>query len=135
MPPPEKLFVDGNLEHCEVFDRDKQYTAVYTDARITYLKRFKIGGAIMNREYYLSQGEKSKLQLLVEGTPENIYVKYNKAKNQRIHQQRFDPSAIAVKGVKSRGNRMTAKSIKYIGTEPGRWWDSDEEDVPDGVLL
>jgi len=136
MPPPEKLFVDGNLERCEIFDRDKQFTAVYTDSRITYLKRFKVGGAIMNREYFLTQGEKSKLQLLVDGAPEAIYVKYNKAKNQRIHQQRFSPAEIAVKGVKSRGNRMTTKSIKYIGSEPGRWWDHDDEDsTPDGVLL
>jgi len=136
VPPPEKMFVDGNLERCEIFDRDKQYTCVYTDSRITYLKRFQIGGAIMNREYYMSQGEKSKLQLLVDGTPELIYVKYNPAKGQRIHQQRFNPADIAVKGVKSRGNRMTTKSIKYIGAEPGRWWDQNEEDAsPDGILL
>ncbi len=136
MPPPDKLFVDDSLERCEIFDRDKQYTAVYTESRISYLKRFQIGGAIMNREYYLTQGEKSKLQLLADDTPEAIYVKYNPAKNQRIHQQKFKPADIAVKGVRSRGNRMTTKSIKYIGAEPGRWWDKDAaEDAPDGVLL
>ncbi|QBG46128.1 DNA topoisomerase IV subunit A [Verrucomicrobia bacterium S94] len=134
--PPEKIFIDGNLERVEIYDRDKQYTCVYTDARITYLKRFKIGGAIMNREYYMSQGEKSKLKLLADGTPEAIYVKYNPAKGQRIHQQKFNPSDIAVKSVKSRGNRMTTKSIKYIGTEPGRWWDPDDAGaMPEGVLL
>jgi len=136
MPPPEKLFVDDSLERCEIFDRDKQFTAVYTDARITYLKRFQVGGAIMNREYYMTQGEKSKLQLLADGTPDAVYVKYNPAKNQRISQQKFKPAEIAVKGVKSRGNRMTTKSIKYIGVEPGRWWDKDAEaNAPDGVLL
>ena len=136
MPPPEKLFVDDSLERCEIFDREKQFTAVYTDARVTYLKRFKIGGTIMNREYFLSQGEKSKLQLLVDGTPEAVYVKYHKAKGQRIRQQRFSPVDIAVKGVKSRGNRMSTKGIQYIGTEPGRWWDHDDEGaIPDGVLL
>ena len=136
MPPPEKLFVDDSLERCEVFDREKQFTAVYTDARITYLKRFKIGGTIMNREYFLSQGEKSKLQLFIDGTPKAVYVKYHKAKGQRIRQQRFNPEDIAVKGVKSRGNRMTTKGIQYIGIEPGRWWDHDDEGaIPDGVLL
>lgn len=135
MPPPDKLFVDGNLERCEIYDRDKEFTAVYTDARVTYIKRFQIGGAIMNREYYMTQGERSKLQLLVDSTPEAIYVKYNKAKGQRIHQQRFNPLNLAVKSVKTRGNRMTTKSIKYIAAEPGRWWDHDEEDAPDGVLL
>ncbi|MCF7817669.1 MAG: DNA topoisomerase IV subunit A [Kiritimatiellales bacterium] len=136
MPPPDKLFVDDSLERCEIFDRDKPYTAVYTDARITYIKRFQFGGVIMNKEYYCSQGEKSKLQLFVDGTPEAIYVKYNPAKGQRINQQRFKPTDIAVKGVKSRGNRMTTKSIKYIGAEPGRWWDANDEGaMPDGVLL
>jgi topoisomerase-4 subunit A len=136
MPPPEKLFVDDSLERCEVFDREKQYTAVYTDSRITYMKRFKFGGVIMNKDYYCSQGEKSKLQLFVDGTPEGIYVKYNKAKGQRIYQQRFKPADIAIKGVKSRGNRMTTKSIKYIDIEPGRWWDHDDAGaIPDGVLL
>jgi len=134
--PMEKLFVGDNLERCEVYDREKQFTAVYTDSRITYLKRFKVGGVIMNREYFMTLGEKSKLLILEEGTPEAIYVKYNKAKGQRIYQQRFTPSDIAVKGIKSRGNRMTTKSIKYIGTEPGRWWDQDDAGVmPEGVLL
>ena len=134
--PPDKMFVDGNLERVEIYDRNKQFTCVYTDSRITYIKRFKLGGAIMNREYYMSLGEKSKLQLLVDGTPEAIYVKYNPAKGQRIHQQRFNPADIAVKGVKSRGNRMTTKGIKYIGAEPGRWWDpNDEGAMPEGVLL
>ncbi|MCF7849298.1 MAG: DNA topoisomerase IV subunit A [Kiritimatiellales bacterium] len=136
MPPPDKLFVDDSLSYCEIFDREKQFTAVYTHERITFLKRFTFGGVIMNKDYYCSQGEQSKLQLFIEGTPEAVYVKYHKAKNQRIHQQRFNPSDIAVKGVKSRGNRMTTKSIKYIGSEPGRWWDNDEADAaPNGVLL
>ncbi len=134
--PPEKIFVDGHLERVEIFDRDKQFTCIYTDSRITYIKRFKIGGAIMNREYTMSQSEKSKLLLLEEGTPEAIYVKYNPAKGQRIHQQRFNPADIAVKGVKSRGNRMTTKSIKYIGSTPGRWWDADADNaMPEGILL
>jgi topoisomerase-4 subunit A len=134
--PPDKLFVDDSLERCEIFDRDKEFTAVYTDDRITYLKRFKIGGAIMNREYNLALSEKSKLQLLVDGTPAGIFVKYRPAKGQRIHQQKFNPTDIAIKGVKSRGNRMTTKNIKYIGAEPGRWWDHDDEGaMPDGVLL
>ena len=136
IPPPEKLFVDQNLERCEVFDREKQYMAVYTDSRITFLKRFKFGGVIMNKEYYFTPSEKAKIRLFVEGTPEAIFVKYQKVKGQRIRQQRFIPEKIAVKGVKSRGNRMSTKNIQYIATEPGRWWDGDDETfMPEGVLL
>lgn len=136
VPPPEKLFVDNAFERCVIYDREAPFTAVYTDERITYMKRFKIGGAIMNREYFITAGERSNLQLLVDGTPEAVYVKYKPAKGQRIHQQRFAPADVPMKSVKSRGNRMTTKNIKYIGTEPGRWWDSsDAAAQPNGVLL
>ena len=112
------------------------FTLVYTDSRITYLKRFKIGGAIMNRSYFMTLSESSKIQLLVDNTPETIFVKYRPAKGQRIHQQRFNPSDIAIKGVKARGNRMTTKSIKYIDIVPGRWWDTEDPGlIPEGVLL
>ena len=136
IPPPEKLFVDHQLQRCEIFNREKLFTLVYTESRITYLKRFKMGGAIMNRTYFMTLSEKSKIQLLIDNTPEAIFVKYRPAKNQRIHQQRFNPSDISVKGVKSRGNRMTTKSIKYIDATPGRWWDSEDPGlIPEGVLL
>ena len=48
----------------------------------------------------MGASEKSKLLLLAEGTPESIYVKYKPAKNQRIHQQRFNPADTPMKGRK-----------------------------------
>jgi topoisomerase IV subunit A len=134
--PPEKIFVDHHLYRCIRYDRDQPYTTVYSDTRVTYMKRFTFGGVILNKDYFFSQGEKSKLQLMEEGTPEAIFVKYQKAKGQRIHQQRFDPSSVAIKGVKSRGNRLTTKAIKYLATEPGRWWDANDEGLTEeGCLL
>ena len=136
MPPPEKLFIDNDLIRCQVYDREASFTAVYTEKSIAYIKRFKIGGAIMNRDYFLGATEKSKLLLLTDGTPEALYVKYKPAKNQRIHQQRFLPADTPEKSAKARGNRLSSKGIKYIDIQPGRWWDkSDDGDIPDGVLL
>ncbi len=136
LPPPEKLFIDNQLNRCEVYDREKTFTAVYTEKSIAYIKRFQLGGAIMNRDYFIGASEKSKLMLLAEGTPEALYVKYKPVKNQRIHQQRFNPADTPIKGVKARGNRLSSKGIKYIDSQPGRWWDkSDDGDIPDGVLL
>ena len=90
----------------------------------------------MNRDYFLGASDKSKLILLADGTPESIYVKYKPAKNQRIHQQRFNPSETAEKSAKARGNRLSSKGIKYIDIAPGRWWDkADDGEIPDGVLL
>ena len=43
---------------------------------------FSVGGAIMNRDYFMGASEKSKLLLLADGTPESLYVKYRPAKNQ-----------------------------------------------------
>jgi topoisomerase-4 subunit A len=133
MPPPEKLFVDENLLYCALFDRDREMTCVYTHQKTTYIKRFTFGGTIMNRDYQLAP-KNSKIILLQEGCPEEIYVRYRPAKGQRIHQQFFKTEGLLVKGSKAKGNRLTTKSIQYIDTKPGRWWRTDEE-TPQGVLL
>ncbi len=134
MPPPGKLFVDGDLARCEIFDRDKLYTAVYTEKNIAYIKRFRVGGTVMNRNYFLSAGEKSKLLLLVNGTPDALFVKYKPARNQRVRQQSFRLADIAVKSARTRGTRLTAKPIKYIGFRPGRWWDRSGDGDASDVL-
>jgi len=87
----------------------------------------------MNRDYQLAP-EKSKIILLQEGCPEEIYVRYRPAKGQRIHQQFFKTDGLLVKGSKAKGNRLTTKSIQYIDIKPGRWWRTDE-DTPQGILL
>ena len=135
MPPPDKFFVDKNMIYCAIFDRDRQMTCVFTQKEhgFSYLKRFTFGGAIQNKEYRLAP-ENSEVQLLVEGTPENVYLKYRPAKSQRIHQQVFTPSEVAVKGVATRGIQMTSKSIAKIDTSKPRWWEDDAES-PKGVLL
>lgn len=133
MPPPEKLFVDANFLSCTLFDRDREMTCVYTHQKSTFIKRFTFGGTIMNRDYQLAP-EGSKILMLVEGCPEELYLRYRPAKGQRIHQQFFKTEGLLVKGSKAKGNRLTTKSIQYIDTKPGRWWRDDEE-TPQGVLL
>ncbi|MFA6172661.1 MAG: hypothetical protein WC701_03160, partial [Kiritimatiellales bacterium] len=133
VPPPEKLFVDSNLQYYAIFDRDREMTCVYTHQRDTYIKRFTFGGAIMNRDYQLAP-EGSKILFFQEGCPDELYLRYRPAKGQRIHQQFFKIKDLAVKGSKAKGNRLTTKSVQYIDTKPGRWWRDDEE-APQGVLL
>jgi topoisomerase-4 subunit A len=131
--PPEKLFVDGNFHECFIFDRAREMTCIYTHQKATFIKRFKFGGTIMKKEYRLAP-EKAKILLLMEGCPEEIFVRYRAAKNQRINQQSFQTKELLVKGVKAKGKRLTTKSIQYIDVKPGRWWRDDEE-TPQGVLL
>jgi len=134
MPPPDKLFVDKDLILCALYNREKEYTLLYTepDYGFTYIKRFTFGGAIFNKEYRLAP-EKSEVRLFQEGCPETIYVKYKPVKNQRINQQTFSPSEVTVRSASSKGIQMTSKELARIDTAKPRWWD-DSEKSPRGVL-
>jgi len=135
IPPPDKFFVDKQGgSYCQIFDRDKEFTAVYTEPHygFTYIKRFAFGGAIQNKEYRLAP-EGSNVLLFEEGVPEAVYVKYKPAKAQRIHQQVFSPSEVRVKGVSAKGIQMTSKDISKIATKKPGWW-NDGEATPKGVL-
>lgn len=133
VPPPDKMFVDGDMLYCDRFDRDREMTCVYSHEKAAYIKRFTFGGTIMNKDYQLIP-EGGKILFLQEGCPEEIFVRYRPAKNQRIHQQSFKTQELLVKGARAKGNRLTTKTIQYIDTKPGRWWRTDE-DTPQGVLL
>ncbi len=133
MPPPETYYVDDKLIWCGIYRRDLVFTAVYTEWGVTYIKRFEIGGTIMNRDYnYIPKD--AELQLCRLGTPESVYVKYKPVKGLRIHQQEFKPGQVLVKGVKAKGKQMTSKTIARIDTKAGRWWDKSLRS-PKGLLL
>ena len=127
--PEDKLFVDKDLLYVSLFDRDRLYTAVYTEKEYPFscLKRFAFGGTIMNRDYTLMQ-EPGTIRLFVEGTPKAIWIKYKPAKGQRIMQKVFSPEEeVAVKGVKAKGKQITSKPIQYISADEAtpRFWDAD----------
>ena len=132
MPPPETYYVDDNLVWCGLYQRDLVFTAVYTEWGVSYIKRFKIGGTIMNRDYAFIP-EKAKLIFCSHGTPEKLYVKYKPAKGLRILQQQFTPEQVLIKGVKAKGKQMASKNIGRIESTQGRWWDKSIRS-PKGIL-
>jgi len=131
--PPERLFADKNLVHCARMDRDRVFTMVYTDEEIPYLKRFRFGGAILNKEYRCA-GKDGRILLFTDENPSEIYVKYEPAKRQRVHQQVFPIQDLPVKGVKARGSFLAPKAIQKIATRKPRWWNAQEAG-PRGVLF
>lgn len=133
MPPPEKVFVDHDLLYAAVYERDKVMTIVYTDEQITYMKRFQFGGVIMNRDYQCAP-EGSSVLLFTDGSPKHIYVKYKKAKRQRINQQMFATERLRVTSPKAKGAQMTVKDVRWIGTEKPRNWDR-EKTSPQGAFI
>jgi topoisomerase-4 subunit A len=135
-PPPDKLFTDTTLLYCGTYNRDRVMTVVYAFEQITWLKRFTLGGAIMNKDYYCAPEGSQVLFHSVDDVTE-LYLKYKPSKNQKIHQQIFKPGDVPVKGVQARGNQMTMKVVDKIAAGPSkpRWWRDEDGDGPKGVLF
>ena len=68
---------------------------------ISFIKRFTFGGMINNKDYRLAP-EKSKVLYFAAGCPEQFYVKFKPAKNQKIHQMLFEPLEMVDKGGEQR---------------------------------
>jgi topoisomerase IV subunit A len=113
IPPPDKLFVDKNLIYFNIFDRDKVFTAVYSTAAATFLKRFTFGGAIMNRDYNCAQ-EHAKIKYLTDRSVNEVRLKYRHVKGARIDEQTFAAGGLAVRGPKTRGNQVTKRTVTSI---------------------
>ena len=156
--PEEKIFVDKNLLAVLRYNQEKdretrEFTCVYEEGLygFSYIKRFRFGGLIRNKDYRLApEKPKSKILFFVEGCPETIYVKYKPAKNQRIHQQYFLPmeqveridaetgknvlqDVVPVRGAGAKGKQLTMKPIARISSSKGSWW--EEEPSPSKGIL
>ena len=156
--PEEKIFVDKDLLAVMRYDQEKDretrdFTCVYEEGSygFSYIKRFRFGGLIRNKEYRLAPDKpKSKILFFQEGCPDTIYVKYKPAKGQRINQQYFlpkeqvqrvnaetreleDQDVVAIRGAGAKGKQLTTKPIARISSSKGSWWD-DKEAPSKGVL-
>jgi topoisomerase-4 subunit A len=120
--PPERMFVDVDMAYCAPADRDRECLMVYCDEDgFSHIKRFTFGGSILNKEYSCIPGN-GRVLFFTDCPPKTLYVKYKKRKGQRIHQQAFDLSKIAVKGVKTRGKHMTSKKVASLHSVKPRGW-------------
>jgi topoisomerase IV subunit A len=113
MPPPDRLFVDKNLIYFGIYDRDKIFTMVYSTPKATFLKRFSIGGAIMNRDYDCAQ-EDSKIKYLTDRPVQQLRLKYRHTKGARIDEQTFSTDQIAIRGPKTRGIQVTKRTVTSV---------------------
>ena len=156
--PEDKIFVDKNLlvviRYNQEKDREvREFTVVYEEGGygFSYIKRFRFGGLIRNKDYRLApEKPKSKILFFQEGCPDTIYVKFKPAKNQKIHQQYFlpkeqvkrvnpetkkleDQDVVAVRAAGTKGKQLTTKPIARISSSKGSWWD-DKEAPSKGIL-
>jgi len=149
--PEDKIFVDKDLmaviRYNQEKDRDERdFTCVYEEGGygFSYIKRFRFGGLIRNKEYRLApEKPKSKIIFFQAGCPDTIYVKFKPAKNQKIHQQHFlpkeqvkrtnsetgkleDQDVVLIRSAGSKGKQLTTKPIARIASSKGSWWDESE---------
>jgi len=151
MQPEDKVFVDKDLLTVLCYNQEKdrdtrEFTCVYEEGGygFSYIKRFRFGGLIRNKEYRLApEKPKSKVIFFQEGCPDTIYVKFKPAKNQKIHQQHFlpkeqtkrvnpatgkleDQDVVLIRSASARGKQLTTKPIARIASAKGSWWDESE---------
>jgi topoisomerase IV subunit A len=111
--PPEKLFVDKNLIYFAIFDRERIFTLIYSTPAATFLKRFKFGGAIMNRDYSCAQ-ENARIKYLTDRPVTELRLKYRHVKGARIDEQTHSVGDFAVRGSKTRGNQVTKRTVTSV---------------------
>lgn len=146
--PEDKIFVDKDLLVVLRYDQEKDretrdFTCVYEEGGygFSYIKRFRFGGLIRNKEYRLApEKPKSKIIFFQEGCPDTLYVKFKLAKNQKIHQQYFLPKeqvkrsgaedgaqeVVVIRSASAKGKQLTTKPISRISSSKGSWWDNSE---------
>ena len=121
---PEKLFVGPDMIYCGLPERDRVFTAAYTNREATFVKRFTFGGSILNKVYHCIP-LKSKVLFFEPDTPEELYIRYKPAAYQKINQQTCKPSEVEVKSPKTRGRQISIKDVSSINSQPSRGWDPE----------
>ena len=156
--PEDKIFVDKDLLAVFRYNQEKDresldFTCVYEEGSygFSYIKRFRFGGLIRNKDYWLApEKPKSKILLLQKGCPDTLFVKFKPAKGQKIHQQHFLPKelvsrvnretgknekqeVVPIRSATTKGKQLTTKPIAKVSGTKGSWWD-DKEPASKGVL-
>ncbi|MDE6268208.1 MAG: DNA gyrase/topoisomerase IV subunit A [Muribaculaceae bacterium] len=139
----DKLFVDKNIIHIDVFKRNDTrtiYNVIYQNGRggTFFMKRFAVTGVTRDKEYNLTQGLPGSRVAWFTANPngEAETVKVTLKPKPRLNKLQFDVdfSELAIKGRQSQGNIVTKNevhrfSLKKEGTSTlgGRqvWFDPD----------
>jgi len=128
--PPEKVFVDRNLPYCGIAERERVFVVVYREEDgLTYVKRFALGGTILNREYRCAPA-RSEVLFVSDADPKTVYVLHRKPKSQKS----FSLRKVQIRGVKTRGTLMTSKNVAAIDCEKPEGW-SDRRSGRPGSLM
>jgi hypothetical protein len=104
------------MVYCGLHRRDLQFTMVYTSSRGGFVKRFAIGGAIMNRDYSCVP-EEGKIRFLTDKPVKELRLKYRHTKGARIEEQIFRPEEYALRTPRARGYQLTKRTVSSVSAK------------------
>ena len=119
---PAKVFVGPELRYCGFADKESLskvlFSVIYRDpqTQYVYVKRCKVGGYIMNRDYFFAPDGME--VLFVETRKDfNFTLNYVKKPKMKILKESFKASDFAEKGIKAQGVRVVAKEVQSVVVE------------------
>ena len=126
---PDKLFVGKDITYCGLADKDSLedlvFTVIYLDkkTKVTYIKRCKLSGFIMNKPYeLLPDPDNNSLKKL--STLPNAEVTVTYKGPSRVKESTFLFSDFLVKGSKAGGVTITKKEVASIRIKACKLLDS-----------
>ncbi len=119
---PEKLFVDAGMWYCNYADKDiisaTLFTAIYRDpkTKFCFIKRFRVSGWIMNRDYMIAPDGMEILHIDTRQTFA-FTLKYEKKPRVKIVKEDFIAGDFEEKGLKANGVRLSSREVVEIKVE------------------
>lgn len=119
---PSKVFVGPELRFCGLADKDSiakvLFTVLYRDgeSRFVYIKRCKVGGYIMNKDYFFAP---EGMEVLHVDTRKNFKFELNYVPKPRLKilKETFRADSFQEKGLKALGVRVAAKEVESVSVE------------------
>lgn len=125
---PGKMFVDKDIWFCDFYDREKieekLFTVIYRDPKtnFAYIKRCRIGGCILNRDYKIAPDD---MEVLHIDTREKFTFQLNYTPKPRVKilEEKFKSQDFAEKGIKAQGVRLSNREVDSIKAGDGGLFD------------
>ena len=119
---PKKIFVGPEMRYCGLADKESLskvlFTIIYRDpaTQFVYVKRCKIQGYIMNRDYFFAP---EGCEVLHVDTRKTFTFQLNYVKKGRIKvlQEKFKADKFEEKSLKAKGVRVVSKEVQDIVVE------------------
>ena len=118
----EKEFVGQGLVYCGFYDKDALakvlFTVIYRDpkTKYAYIKRCRIAGCIMNRDYFIAPDGMEILHLDVR-KKFKFTLHYVRKPRAKILEQTFEAGSIEERGLKAQGLRLESKEVESISVQ------------------